>query len=357
MIDQSLISIEFVSAYYYACSEHNKLFEYQALPKELYDVFTDGNPSTRISSSAKTQDTKTTHVTPTVVATTSSKDEGKTSSSALTPQSSAVVPTSTTVSSSNPLSEAASVTPNAQPTDAGSNSQPSSTVGPVHPDGRSDPTHIHTTIHVYDTGTPTSNPSPSPLSTPKIAAISAASGLTFLALTLGATLYLLRRRRRARMVGAWEGRWDPSRGLHSSAGKICGMREAKLPDVDIDAGKAVGVGEFEKGAMAGVKAGSGSEVEGVDQTQSELLHEDHALRTTGTVLTELETRSPTDMTMAPSSVSAPTRANSYGSERMWPMNGASEVHAESAGMVSPVVSELEGAHGTGRNARYNAAGR
>jgi hypothetical protein len=66
------------------------------------------------------------------------------------------------------------------------------------------------------------------------------------------------------------------------------------------------------------------------------------------------------MTISPSStmsMSAPTHGNSYRSERMWQTNGASEVHAESADVVGPVVSESEGARGTGGFARYYAGGR
>jgi hypothetical protein len=241
-------------------SENKEPFEYQALPKELYDVWMGGNPSTRISSSMTTQETKTTHVMSTVVATTSSKEEGKTSSPAPSPQSSAAVSASTKLLNSDPQSEAASATPNTQPTDAGPNSLPPSN---ADPDGDSNPTHIHTTMHIHGTEIPTSGPLPSSLSIPKIAAISAASGLTFLALALGTTFCLLRRRRRARIVGAGEGRWDPSRGMCGSGGKMGDVREAKLPDIDIDAGKAVGIGVFEKdGAMIGLRGESGNTVGG-----------------------------------------------------------------------------------------------
>lgn len=122
-------------------------------------------------------------------------------------------------------------------------------------------------------------------------------------------------------------------------------RDAELPDVHIDdgVGRAVGAGAFEKddaglrgGGAAGTELGSGKLWDGPEE-----------LGSPGTVIKELDTRSPTFTTMSMSLLA-------HGQAQMWQTNGSSEVHAES--VVSPVVSELEAAQGVGGNVRYYAGG-
>lgn len=231
---------------------------------------------------------------------------------------------------------------------------PSSLVNALNPNDQPTPNADLATTRANDSPPPStatqsipshshSHPAtPHTLPTPTIAG-AAAGGTAFLALAIGAVLYILRRRKRHRknMRDSGEGRWDPNRGVDVHAG-----REAKLPDVGLRGGDERGDGGMgEVGGreiQAGGRASGVSEKEG-DGSERYAVHgvrQNPGFKKPPSPFPELESRSPT-LPSLPSPARSPQPPQTWHSSNTTGM-GASELHSEPAREdVGIPVSELD----------------
>lgn len=204
---------------------------------------------------------------------------------------------------------------------------PSTAPHRTNDEGNNTPTTLSTTTtssHSAHVSSSTSSPAPSaPLATTTIAG-AAAGGTVFLALAIGAAMYLMRRRRKTRSKISTAG-WDPSGGVHG---------RPTLPDIgDLRGGNGV----YEKPddeVLPTRYAQPQPKPISTMRRGGDIYHQasTERIKFNNSPYPELEFRSPTIvMANSPSPVS--------GQEWRVPTREVCEVHAESMG--SP-VSELEG---------------